>query len=59
MENKKLVRAKELGDRISMPTRTVRKLAREGIIPSYRVTKKDYLFDADEVLAHIKKRYHT
>jgi hypothetical protein len=54
--DQRLVTSKKLSQIINLPTYSIRKLAREGKIPSYRIDGKNLLFDPDEVILHIKNR---
>jgi excisionase family DNA binding protein len=48
-----LLSVKKLSERISIPAFTIRKLAREGKIPSSKMGKR-YLFDPQDVINVIK-----
>jgi excisionase family DNA binding protein len=48
-----LLNVKKLSERISIPVYTIRQLARESKIPSYKIGKA-YLFDPEEVINVIK-----
>ena len=52
---KKFITVKELSRIISMPAYTIRKLIREGKITAYRISKRKYYLDVDEVIKEIKK----
>lgn len=52
--NKRLVKAKNLSLIIDLPVYTIRKLSRDGKIPSYKIDGKNLLYDPDEVIHHIK-----
>ncbi len=52
--NQKLVKSKTLATVIDLPVYTIRKLAREGKIPYYKVDDKNFLFDPLEVVECIK-----
>ncbi|HOT46153.1 MAG TPA: helix-turn-helix domain-containing protein [Spirochaetota bacterium] len=56
LDSKKYVRTKELSILLDTPAYTIRRLAREGILPAYRITGKDYLFDPDEIFSFISKK---
>ncbi len=51
---KKLVNVREMAKIISLPEYTIRKLCREGKIPSYRITGR-FLIDPDEAVDAIKQ----
>ena len=48
--------SKQLSEKIDTPVYTIRKLVREGVLPAYRITGKNYLFDFDEVVKIIKAK---
>ncbi|MFC1670114.1 helix-turn-helix transcriptional regulator [Spirochaetota bacterium] len=52
---KRLINVKELSDCISMPVYTIRKLVRQGILPAIRPTKRNTLFDVEDVVTALKK----
>jgi len=52
--NQKLVKAKTLANLIDLPVYSIRKLARDGKIPFYKVDNKNFLFDPHEVVESIK-----
>ncbi len=54
LENHNFLNVKQLSERICLPEFTIRKLAREGKLPSYQITR-NYLFDFVEVIEAIKK----
>ena len=55
--NSKLIDIEKLSEIVDLPVYTLRQLALNGIIPSYRITRKRYLFDPNEVIIHIKENY--
>ena len=55
LSSKLLVTSTELSQLISIPTFTIRKLTREGILPAISITGRTYLYDPSEVLLSIKK----
>ncbi len=52
--NQKLVKSKTLANLLDLPVYSVRKLARDGKIPCYKIDNKNFLFDPDEVVECIK-----
>ncbi len=51
---KHFLTVKDLSTKIDTPPYTIRKLVREGKLPAYRLTGKNYLFDYDEIIEIIK-----
>jgi predicted site-specific integrase-resolvase len=49
------VRTKKLSELIDIPVWSIRKLVREGKLPAYKLSEKEYLFDYDEVVETIRK----
>ncbi len=47
--------SKEISNCTGLPIKTIRRLAKEGRIRSYKPTHKMYLFDLDEITEDIKK----
>lgn len=54
MDTKLLVNVEELSNIISIPTYTIRRMAKEGTIPGYKPNRK-WLFDPAEVVKTIKE----
>lgn len=50
----KYMSTKELSEALSIPTYSILKFVREGKFPGYRIGKKKYWFDYDEVISAIR-----
>lgn len=54
----RLVSVKELSKIIEMPPYTIRKKVRLGEFPAYKLDKKNYRFDPDEILKIATNKEH-
>ena len=55
MQEARFITVKKLSVLTSIPEYSIREMAREGKLPAYKINKKSYLFDVDEVVQYIKK----
>lgn len=53
---KKIGTAEELAERLTLKPKTIREWARQGVIPSLRISPKVIRFDFDEVEEALKQR---